>query len=82
MILQYFLQMQVELNIDLDDVRQFNDYLSEAIIGNTRRYSAIFSDVVLKLLPQYRNPKNPLDVHIEYCVNNNIIVPSALVKRL
>lgn len=61
---------QVELNIELDDLHEFNESLVEAILQNTRRYSSLFSEVVLELLPQYKEravvAKDSLDVYIEH----------------
>lgn len=61
---------QVELNIELDDLHEFNESLVEAILQNTRRYSNLFSEVVLELLPQYKErtvvAKDSLDVYIEH----------------
>lgn len=44
----------VALQIDIDDVTTHDEDLSKAILANTKRYSAIFSDVVQELLPVYR----------------------------
>lgn len=61
---------QIEIIIDLDDVHDFNESLAEAIIQNTRRYSTLFSDVILELLPAYKEravaAKDSLDVYIEH----------------
>lgn len=60
----------MELNIELDDLHEFNESLVEAIIQNTRRYSYLFSEVILELLPQYKErnvvAKDSLDVYIEH----------------
>ncbi|XP_055313341.1 DNA replication licensing factor Mcm7 [Sitodiplosis mosellana] len=61
---------QVEINIELDDLHEFNESLVEAIMQNTRRYSNLFSEVILELLPQYKErnvvAKDSLDVYIEH----------------
>lgn len=65
---------QVVLCIDLDDLYEYNDSLVDAIIQNARRYSSLFSDVILELLPSYMPPnkersamaKDSLDVYIEH----------------
>lgn len=58
------------MNIELDDLHEFNESLVEAIIQNTRRYSNLFSEVILELLPQYKErpvvAKDSLDVYIEH----------------
>lgn len=58
------------MNIELDDLHDFNEPLVEAIIQNTRRYSKLFSEVILELLPQYKErnvvAKDSLDVYIEH----------------
>lgn len=62
--------IQVELSIELDDLHEFNESLVEAIMQNTRRYSNLFSEVILELLPQYKErnvvAKDSLDVYIEH----------------
>lgn len=61
---------QIEINIELDDLHEFNESLVEAIMQNTRRYSNLFSEVILELLPQYKErnvvAKDSLDVYIEH----------------
>lgn len=56
--------------IELDDLNEFNDSLVEAVMQNTRRYTNLFSDVISKLLPSYKEhttiPKDSLDVYIEH----------------
>lgn len=51
-------------------MHEFNESLVEAIIQNTRRYSNLFSEVILELLPQYKErtvvAKDSLDVYIEH----------------
>lgn len=58
------------LSIDLDDLYEYNDSLVDAIVENTRRYSSLFSDVILELLPTYKErstlAKDSLDVYIEH----------------
>lgn len=66
--------VQVVLCIDLDDLYDYNDSLVDAIVQNTRRYSSLFSDVILELLPSYMPSskerstlaKDSLDVYIEH----------------
>lgn len=61
---------QIEISIDLDDLHEFNESLVEAIMENTRRYSNLFSEVILELLPSYKErsvtAKDSLDVYIEH----------------
>lgn len=61
---------QIALCIDLDDLYEYNDSLVDAIVQNTRRYSSLFSDVILDLLPSYKErsilAKDSLDVYIEH----------------
>lgn len=61
---------QIEMNIELDDLHEFNKSLVESIMQNTRRYSNLFSEVILELLPQYRErtviAKDSMDVYIEH----------------
>lgn len=64
------IKFQVVLCIDLDDLYEYNDSLVDAIVQNTRRYSSLFSDVILELLPSYKErstlAKDSLDVYIEH----------------
>lgn len=61
---------QVGLTIDLDDVHDHDPDLAEAIIENTRRYIALFSEIIQEILPDYRERevihKDALDVYIEH----------------
>lgn len=61
---------QIALNIELDDLNDFNDNLVETVVQNTRRYTKLFSDVVSELLPTYKErtiiSKDSLDVYIEH----------------
>lgn len=61
---------QISLTIDLDDLMEFNESLVEAIQMNTRRYVNLFSEVILELLPQFKEhastAKDSLDVYIEH----------------
>ncbi|KAK4879036.1 hypothetical protein RN001_007182 [Aquatica leii] len=61
---------QTALYIDLDDVRDYDDGLAEAIMNNTRRYMSMTSDVIYDLLPTFREhdvvAKDALDVYIEH----------------
>lgn len=61
---------QVSIVIDLDDLQEYNESIVEAILQNTRRYSNLFSDVILELLPSYKEhsvtAKDSLDVYIEH----------------
>ncbi|KAF0312079.1 DNA replication licensing factor Mcm7 [Amphibalanus amphitrite] len=50
---------QVLLTIDLDDVDSFDQELAEAVVENARRYTALMSDVVADLLPEYRTREEP-----------------------
>lgn len=54
----------------MDDLHEFNESLVEAIMQNTRRYSNLFSEVILELLPNYKErnvvAKDSLDVYIEH----------------
>ena len=49
---------------------EFNESLVEAIQMNTRRYVNLFSEVILELLPQFKEyastAKDSLDVYIEH----------------
>ena len=42
------------LNIELDDVQEHDEDLSDGIMENARRYAAIFADVVQEILPNYK----------------------------
>lgn len=61
---------QVSVTIDLDDMTEYNDTLTENIMQNTRRYSKIFSDAIMELLPSYKThevtAKDSLDIYIEH----------------
>ncbi|KAK7601726.1 hypothetical protein V9T40_009167 [Parthenolecanium corni] len=60
---------QVELCIELEDLETFDSDLTESVLNNTKRYVTMVSDVVHKLLPQYKQrevqPIDNLDVYIE-----------------
>ncbi|XP_063223755.1 DNA replication licensing factor Mcm7 [Bacillus rossius redtenbacheri] len=61
---------QVALTLELDDLSEFDAGLADAVVGNTRRYVALVSDIVHELLPTYRRhevvAKDALDVYIEH----------------
>ncbi|XP_046607823.1 DNA replication licensing factor Mcm7 isoform X1 [Neodiprion virginianus] len=61
---------QVAFIIELDDVTEFDDELAEAIQYNTRRYTALVSEIVQEMLPDFKErvvpPKDSLDVYIEH----------------
>lgn len=61
---------QTMLTIDMDHLQEFNDSLVEAVQLNCRRYSSIFSDVIMEMLPTYKEreirAKDVLDVYIEH----------------
>lgn len=61
---------QTLLTIDMDHLQEFNEGLTEAVQINCRRYSSIFSDVIMEMLPSYKEreirAKDVLDVYIEH----------------
>ncbi|XP_055374090.1 DNA replication licensing factor Mcm7 [Condylostylus longicornis] len=61
---------QILMTIDLDDVADVNESLSDAIVNNTRRYLSIFSEVIMELIPSYKErdnvAKDALDIYIEH----------------
>jgi DNA replication licensing factor MCM7 len=61
---------QVTLEVNLEDVEQFDAELAADVLENTRRYQGLFSDVVYELLPKYKihevTAKDALDVFIEH----------------
>lgn len=61
---------QVLLTIDLDHLAEFNEGLAEAVVSNSRRYAALFSDVIAEMLPNFKerevHAKDALDVYIEH----------------
>lgn len=61
---------QVALNIELDDVSDYDESLAKAIVNNTRRYVNMMSDIVYELLPTFKEhdvvAKDSLDVYIEH----------------
>ncbi|XP_053956715.1 DNA replication licensing factor Mcm7 [Anastrepha ludens] len=61
---------QILITIDLDHISEFNEELAEAIISNSRRYAAMFSDAIAELLPSFKErevtAKDALDVYIEH----------------
>ncbi|XP_068238408.1 DNA replication licensing factor mcm7 [Palaemon carinicauda] len=61
---------QVGFTIDVDDVAEFDSDMAEAIVENNRRYSALFSEVVYEMLPDYKQretvARDALDVYIEH----------------
>lgn len=74
MIIQLWLILslysQVAITIDLDDISEQDEELAQTIMGNTRRYVSLFSDVISELLPSYKEheviAKDSLDVYIEH----------------
>lgn len=46
---------QVSLQIDLNDVAQFDQSLADACIENAKRYSELFYDAIQELLPEYKD---------------------------
>lgn len=40
--------------MNLDDLIDYNEELSEAVKNNTRRYTNIVSDLVYEMLPDYK----------------------------
>ncbi|RWS30719.1 DNA replication licensing factor mcm7-like isoform X1 [Leptotrombidium deliense] len=62
---------EVEITIDLDDVQSVDEDLVNAILSNTKRYTAAFGEVIMDLLPNYKLSdthvvKDTLDVYIEH----------------
>ncbi|XP_011302401.1 DNA replication licensing factor Mcm7 [Fopius arisanus] len=61
---------QIALNINLDDVREYDDELAEAIVNNTRRYVNLVTELVQEILPDFKErtvpPKDALDIYIEH----------------
>ena len=61
---------QVNINIDLDHVADFDPELSEAIRNNVRRFVLLASEAIWELLPDYREHEPPardaLDVYINH----------------
>lgn len=61
---------QTMLTIELDDLLEFNESLTNAVNLNCRRYSLIFADVIMEMLPNYKEretrAKDVLDVYIEH----------------
>lgn len=61
---------QIAIYIELDDVYDYNEELATAIIKNTRRYVNMAGDVIVELLPTFKEhdvvAKDALDVYIEH----------------
>ncbi|CAL4189203.1 unnamed protein product [Meganyctiphanes norvegica] len=61
---------QVALNIDIDDVAEFDPDMAEAMVNNSRRYINLFSEAVYEMLPEYKQretvARDALDVYIEH----------------
>lgn len=61
---------QVSLVIDLDHIQDHDAELCDDIVGNARRYVALFAEVVQEMLPDYKEKevvnKDALDVYIEH----------------
>ncbi|XP_071439916.1 DNA replication licensing factor Mcm7 [Hetaerina americana] len=61
---------QVALCIELDDMSNFDSDLAESVVENTRRYTALMSDVVHGALPDFKHSeviaKDTLDIYIEH----------------
>lgn len=67
------LREKVSLDIDLDDLKSFDEDMAKAVVSNTRRFVNIFSDAVQEMIPEIREelgvevpPKDTLDVYIEH----------------
>lgn len=56
------------VNIQLEDMKDFDPELCLAIIDNTMRYVELFKETIDKMLPQFRNgdefPEDKLDVYL------------------
>lgn len=61
---------QIEFVVELDDLNTYDSDLVAAVLGNTRRYVLIISDIVHDLLPTFKErdvvAKDPLDIYIEH----------------
>ena len=61
---------ETTLTVDIDDVQETDPDLAEGIVGNTQRYTKIFSDAIYEMLPDYKERevenKDVLDVFIEH----------------
>ena len=44
----------MELTIDLEDLAEYDPDLSDAVVENCRRYTALFADAVSEALPDYK----------------------------
>ncbi|RWS14280.1 DNA replication licensing factor mcm7-like isoform X1 [Dinothrombium tinctorium] len=64
---------EVDLTVDVDDLLAFNEELAHNVLNNTKRYTALFADSVMDLLPSFKMTnsqviKDTLDVYIEHRV--------------
>ncbi|XP_012288091.1 DNA replication licensing factor Mcm7 [Orussus abietinus] len=61
---------QVALEIDLDDVQEFDDNLATSIANNTRRYTNLLLELIQEMLPTLKErqvaAKDALDIYIEH----------------
>lgn len=51
----HYKYLQTAFTVDLDDLHESNEELTEAVRQNTRRYTNMVSDVVYEMLPDYKH---------------------------
>lgn len=54
--------LQIAFEVDLDDLHEMNEDLTEAVKQNTRRYTNMVSDVVYEMLPDYKFKEVNIDI--------------------
>ncbi|KAI1305937.1 DNA replication licensing factor mcm7-B [Halotydeus destructor] len=61
---------QVALTVELEDIKDFDEDLQQAVTDNGRRFVNIFSDAINELMPEFKTreviSKDTLDVYIEH----------------
>lgn len=61
---------QIVLYIELDDLNDYDNELTDAIINNTRRYSNMLYETIFEMLPTFKQhdvpAKDALDVYVEH----------------
>lgn len=56
--------LQITFVVDLDDLHEMNEDLTDAVKQNTRRYTNMVSDVVYEMIPEYKHKEVKISILI------------------